>query len=107
MIGARHWRGRRRFSRTADALILVVTRKYFPDGFTVTRTTGGWFDPARRKFVREESRQVTVAAPGPGSLRAWCGELAARLRQREVVVLELGRLRRFRPARARQSGDRP
>lgn len=96
MIGARNRPGRRRFSPAADATLQQVTGRHFPGGFTIIHAAGGWFDPDRRKFVREESRQVLVAAARPARLRAWCAELAAALRQEELIVWELGRLRRFR-----------
>lgn len=105
-IGSENTGGGRRFTRAADALIRKITESHFPDGFTIMNATGGWFDPQRRRFLREESRQVIVSAEHPRQLNRWCAELAGALRQKELLVIELGPRRRLRfeePPRRRPS----
>jgi hypothetical protein len=99
LLGARNTRvGGKRFSRTDEARIHAITFRYFADGFTVLNAEGGWFDPARG-FIQEESRQILVCAPNRLSLRSWCGELAAALNQKELLVVEVGPASTFRKQR--------
>ena len=104
-IGSENTGGRRRFTRAAETLIRTITERHFPDGFTILEASGGWFDPRRGRFLREESRQVIVSAGHPRRLNRWCAELARALRQKELLVIELGprRLLRFE----KPSGPRP
>ena len=62
------------FSRADDERIRDITFRHFPEGFTILNADGGWFDPARRKFVEEDSRQILVCARRRSELRAWCDE---------------------------------
>lgn len=86
----------RRFSRIDDELIRELTARHFPDGFTILNADGGWFDPERRSFVEEAARQVLICTADRRALRAWCMALARALRQKELLVVELGAARMFR-----------
>jgi hypothetical protein len=68
----------------------AITQRHFPEGFTILHADGGWFDPAAGRFVAEESRQILVCAPHRRRLRPWCDELARALKQKELLVVELG-----------------
>lgn len=93
-IGARN--SRRRFSAADDRLLQATTERYFPNGFTVMETNGGWFDPKQKRFIKEESRHITVQAPHVRALKEWCRELAKALSQTELLVIETGVARTFR-----------
>jgi hypothetical protein len=97
MLGARRAsKAGRRFAAADDARVRAITQRYFPDGFTILRADGGWFDPVAGRFVAEESRQLLVSAPNPRKLRPWCDELARALNQKELFVVELGPAMTFR-----------
>lgn len=101
MLGARHTAARgSRFRAADDRRIREITQRHFPNGFTVLKAAGAWFDPTAHRFVEEESRQILVCAPAR-RLAPWCQELARELRQEELLVVELGRARRFK------TGTRP
>jgi hypothetical protein len=85
-----------RFLKRDDALIRSLTARHFPDGFTILAADGGWFDPARKAFVEEASRQILVCSRKQASIRAWCADLAHALNQKELLVVELGIARTFR-----------
>ena len=80
----------RKFSRRDDALIRRITRKHFPDGFTIVEAKGGWWDSSGTRFVREESRQIQVGTRALATVRRWARELGAALGQSELIVLKLG-----------------
>lgn len=86
----------RKFSREDDALIRELTGRHFPDGFTILNADGGWFDPGRKVFVEEEARQILICTSDRQALRTWCKALARALRQKELLVVELGVARTFR-----------
>jgi hypothetical protein len=86
----------RRFSKKDDEMIRALTAHHFPEGFTILNADGGWFDPERRTFVEEAARQILVCTPDRGALQAWCAALAGALRQKELLVVELGVARTFR-----------
>lgn len=90
--------GGNRISHSNDAAIRDTTFRHFPDGFTILNADGGWFDPERKEFLEEESRQVLVCAESSSALQAWCTELAEALRQKELLVIELGPATIFRRA---------
>lgn len=102
-IGSETTGGRRRFTRAADRLVQAITQQHFPDGFTIVEAAGGWFDPQRGRFLREESRQVIVSADRVTRLHPWCAQLAEVLHQKELLVIELGPRLRFRFARPRHT----
>lgn len=97
LLGARNTPGAgKRFSVADEERIREITFRHFPDGFTILNADGGWFDPARRTFIEEESRQILVLARRRADLRRWCGELAAALNQKEFLVVEIGPAAAFR-----------
>ena len=106
LLGARNTPAQgKRFSARDDARIRAITFDHVPDGFTVLNADGGWFDPEKRRFVEEESRQILVSAPTIASLRAWCAELGRALGQKELLVIEVGRVTHFRvPVRSPRRG---
>lgn len=109
LLGARNTpAAQARFAREDEELLRGVTFRHFPDGFTMLNAEGGWFDPRRGEFVEEESRQIIVCAPSRRPLRAWLEELAAAMKQAELIVVEMGRATTFRvrPAARRGGGRR-
>ena len=91
LLGARNTPAAgKHFTKSDDVLIRSLTFRHFPDGFTILNASGGWFDPAQKRFVEEESRQILVRAPNIRSLRRWLDELAGALQQQELLVIELG-----------------
>jgi len=96
LIGARHVHpGGRRFSRADDRRLQRITAEHFPTGYTILEARGGWFDPAVGRFVREESRQVLVASDSVRTVTRWAAALGAALRQRELLLIKVGRPRRI------------
>ena len=80
----------RHFTLADDKTIRALTFRHFPNGFTILDASGGWFDPVQRRFIEEDSRQILVSASGPRALRPWLGELAAALKQKELLLIEMG-----------------
>lgn len=106
-VGARNRKaGRRSFSRADDARVRAITRRHFPEGFTLLHATGAGYDPASGRFVLEESRQLLVQCRSPRRLRAWSNELAAALEQHELLVVTLGAARIIRPTGRRRCAQR-
>lgn len=96
LLGARNTpRAGRKFTRKDDAAIRALTARYFPDGFTILHAEGVWFDPQKAEFIEEQSRQLLVSTSDRRLLRAWCAALADALRQKELLVVELGPARTF------------
>src|SRR5688572_18210071 len=92
LVGSRRLQGNRGvFAASDDQIIRQITMRHFPAGFTILHAAGGWFDPARRKFQREESRQILICAATLAAVRSWGRELGAALRQKELLIVELGR----------------
>src|SRR5687768_980527 len=90
-LGARNTPGAgKHFTREDDDLIRSLTFRHFPDGFTILNAEGGWFDPTQKRFIEEDSRQILVCAAGMRALRPWLGELAGALKQKELLVIEVG-----------------
>jgi hypothetical protein len=97
LLGARNTApGGKVFSSSDDRRIHEITFHHFPNGFTVLNAEGGWFDPERKRFVAEQSRQILVTATSVRSLRAWCRHLSRALSQKELLVVELGPISTFR-----------
>jgi hypothetical protein len=91
MLGAGRLRsGARTFSRSDEALIREITTRHFPKGFTILNAEGGWFDPSRAKFIKEASRQILICTGKARRVQRWGRELGAALRQKELLVVELG-----------------
>ncbi|HEX2855374.1 MAG TPA: DUF3574 domain-containing protein [Opitutaceae bacterium] len=99
LIGARNKRGR--FRRKDEKLLEKITARHFPAGFTILDASGAWYDATRTTFRKEEARQVLICTSSQGKLRAWSRELGEALRQKEVLVIEMGTVRRFRLASRR------
>jgi hypothetical protein len=92
LLGARNTPAAgKHFTKADDEKIRALTFRHFPDGFTILNASGGWFDPSRRRFVEEDSRQILVCTSNVRSLRPWLNDLAATLEQKELLVIELGR----------------
>jgi hypothetical protein len=87
------------FTASDDERIREITFRHFPDGFTILNADGGWFDPAKKRFIEEASRQILVCTAQRGDLRAWCAELAQALKQQELLVVEIGPAAAFRVPR--------
>ena len=99
LLGARHTVARgKKFSRRDDATIRALTFRHFPDGFTVLNADGGWYDPAQRRFIAEESRQILVCTKSSAAVRRWCAALGRALQQKELLVVEMGPAKTFRMA---------
>lgn len=100
LLGARNTPGGgREFRAEDDAHIREITAHHFPEGFTILRAQGAWFDPARKQFVEEESRQILVTTSRPALLRPWCDDLGRALGQQELMIVELGAAATFRVGR--------
>jgi hypothetical protein len=100
LLGARNTPAAgKHFTASDNERIHAITFRHFPDGFTILDATGGWFDPNRRKFVEEDSRQILVCARSLRALRPWCDELGAALKQQELLIVELGPASTFRVGR--------
>lgn len=97
LIGARNGPGHGKFSKRRAQIVCDITARYFPEGSSILDAEGGWFDPERRIFVREESRQVLVCASSLKALRPWCAALSRALQQRELLVVRLGPATLYRP----------
>jgi hypothetical protein len=97
LLGARNTPAQgKRFTAGDDAQIRAITFRHFPDGFTVLNADGGWFNPDRKVFIEEESRQILVSAPSIAALRPWCAELGHALGQQDLLVIEVGPVTVFR-----------
>lgn len=94
LIGARNDQGR--FRRKDEMLLEKITARHFPGGFTILGASGAWYDAVLKTFRREQARQVLICTSVPGKLAAWCRELGKALRQKELLVIEGGAVRRFR-----------
>lgn len=96
LIGARNARGR--FTARDDGILRATTARHFPGGFTIVEARGAWYDGARGRFRREETRQVLVCASAAAKPVKWARELGRALRQQEVLLIALGSVRRLRLA---------
>jgi hypothetical protein len=91
MLGAGRLRAEARaFTRADETLIREITTRHFPEGYTILNAEGGWFDPSRGRFIQEASRQILICTNQSRRVRQWGRELGAALRQKELLVVELG-----------------
>jgi hypothetical protein len=91
LVGARQLPSARgKFLPTDDRTLQAITSRHFPDGYTILEASGGWFDPARRKFVREQSRQILICGATITTVRRWAREIGEALRQKELLVVRFG-----------------
>jgi hypothetical protein len=92
LIGASRMKGgRHMFSPRDERVLQEITTRHFPDGYTILRASGGWFDPTRRRFIREDSRQVLICGAPQAAVRRWARELGAALGQKELLLVAHGR----------------
>lgn len=92
LIGASRLEGARRtFSTRDERIIQEITTRHFPGGYTILSASGGWFDPVRRRFIREDSRQVLICGAPLGAVRRWACKLGAALGQKELLLVAHGR----------------
>lgn len=105
LVGSNNTRGR--FSRRDEALLQKITAQYYPEGFTILTAAGSWFDPVTQQFRKEEARQVIVSTNRARSIPNWCQAIGVALRQKELIVQELGSARRIqiRTAKAGRARD--
>lgn len=82
---------RRTFSARDERIIQEITTRHFPGGYAILSASGGWFDPARRRFIREDSRQVLICGAPLAAVRRWARELGAALGQKELLLVAHGR----------------
>jgi hypothetical protein len=79
-----------KFSQRDDRTIQKVTTRYFPNGSTILKASGFWFDPVAKKFVSEESRQILVCALKKRELQGWYRDLCYALQQKSLMLVKLG-----------------
>lgn len=91
MLGARRLHSEARtFSRADEALVREITTRHFPEGFTILNADGGWFDPSRKRFIKEASRQILICTEERLRVRRWAKQLGVALRQKELLIVALG-----------------
>jgi hypothetical protein len=96
-LGARRLRpGVRRFSAADDRRLQAITTRFFSAGYTILQAAGGWYDPATRRFVREESRQILIVSDSAAQVRRWARAVGAAFRQKELMLVAAGRAHRLR-----------
>jgi len=97
LLGARNTPAAgKHFTPADDEQIRSLTFRHFPAGFTILHASGGWFEPTRKRFVEEDSRQILVCTSDVRSLRPWLDDLAGALQQKELLVIELGKPMTYR-----------
>jgi hypothetical protein len=90
-IGARNTPGAGAvFSVKDENTIEETTRRHFPDGSTILRSKGSWYNPVSRVFVREDSRQIHVCAARRQDLKGWYTELCYAMHQDALMLVDLG-----------------
>src|SRR4051812_14611808 len=92
LLGANN--ARRYFAARDEKLLRAITARWFPDGFTILNAKGSWYDATARTFRREDAREVLVCTDRPRRLWQWCRELGIALRQKELLLIELGTTKR-------------
>jgi hypothetical protein len=108
LLGARNTPSAgKHFAPADDERIRALTFRHFANGFTILNASGGWFDPVQKKFVEEDSRQIMVCATGIRSLRPWLSDLAATLKQKELLVIELGPATSYRAVAVKRVNKQP
>jgi len=90
-IGSRNTRAAAaKFSVRDDETIRKITRRYFPLGSTILNANGTWFDPKKKAFVKEESRQILVCASDRRELKGWYNQICFAMQQKSLMLVELG-----------------
>lgn len=90
LVGSHHFGGSGRFSRANDRRLQEITAEYFPVGYTILNASGGWYDPEKQRFIREESRQVLVCTGDRRAVKKWAKALGRALHQKELLLVEHG-----------------
>jgi hypothetical protein len=90
LIGASNASTGGKFSRQRENLIREITKHYFPEGSSILNAEGSWLDAKKRKYVREEARQILVCAATRRELTPLCKALITALKQRELLIVQLG-----------------
>jgi hypothetical protein len=96
LIGAGSSSAGGKFSRQRERLIREITKTYFPEGSSILNAEGSWLDAKKRRYVREEARQILVCAASKRELQPFCRALVTALKQKELLIVELGRATAFR-----------
>lgn len=94
LVGSSNSRGY--FRRADDRRLRKITARHFPEGFTILSAQGSWYDPDTHTFRKEEAREIVLCTDRRTALKAWCEEIGTALRQKELLLTEGGRTRRFR-----------
>lgn len=97
LVGSRHFGRTGRFTRTDDLRLQHITAAYFPAGYTILNASGGWYDPTKKRFIREDSRQVLVCTDDRRAVKRWARELGHALQQQELLLVEGGRATTLSP----------
>ena len=87
--------GKKRFLPADDRALRSITARYFPNGLTILTANGEWYDKEKRRFKKEEARQILICASDRKKIPAWCNELGRALRQKELLVVALGTAKSF------------
>lgn len=95
IVGARTVSGSVRFEPSQEKRLLDITREHFPDGFTLLCARGGWWNASTHRFEKEESREVRVVSANNAKVVQWARAVGTALKQKEVLVTEIGRVRRL------------
>jgi hypothetical protein len=98
LVGSNNRRGY--FARGDERQLREITARHFPTGFTILNAKGSWYDATSRTYRNEEAREVVICTGNTATARvhAWCRELGRALRQKELLLIEVGRVRRFKIA---------
>jgi len=87
----------RRVGVSQSAWLVFVARELtprFPDGFTISETTGQWRDRMSGKIVREPSKRVEIVLPGNADdearLEAVVAAYKSRFHQQSVGIIVRG-----------------
>lgn len=99
LVGSNNARGS--FGRRDEKILQDITARHFKKGCTILAADGSWYDADAKVYRREEARQILVCTNEPRRLRPWCVELGKALRQKELLLIEIGPVRRFRFAEKR------
>jgi len=79
-----------RIGRAQEKIIQRITLAHFPQGCSILRVRGSWFDPQVSRFRHEEARQVLITTSHARKLRGWCEALGRALRQKELLLVTIG-----------------
>jgi len=95
LIGAGSPSASGKFSRQRERLIREITKNYFPEGSSILNAEGSWLDASKRRYVREEARQILVCAASKRELHPFCRALVTALKQKELLIVQIGHATAF------------